>query len=127
MCIWLQEQKIEYYDHMVWTDARSKAKYKAYGQFYLKRALEWLNYEAMSKKNMSLKDIYQGNDNWTLIDDCGENLPPQTDGSGCGVFCIVDAGFLADNVPILHSLFDVNRINYRKILGCDILRGELKI
>ena len=123
VCIWMQEQRIVYYDPKKWVTAKSKKKFRDHGQFYLKRALEWLEFEAVDKKKKPLSEIYGGEATWQLVD-AGDDQPRQSeaDGTECGVICILNCGFLADNVPLSDGLFDVSCLDYRKILGCDILR-----
>jgi hypothetical protein len=113
--------RIVYYDPKDWGGNARRAK----GDHYLKLAMNWLRSEAIDKKQKPLAEIYDGKDSWELVNVAVGAQPLQTreDGTECGPACILNAGFLVDDVPLVLGLYDVSVTNYRLKLGCDLIRG----
>ena len=57
---------------------------------------------------------------WKLIDQ-ETHVPQQHNGFDCGVFTIVCADFISDDLPLEYS--QQNIAYMRRKIGCDILRG----
>ena len=114
--IYMKKQEIIYFDPLQYD-----------GSKYLQAALNWLRHEAIDKKSLSLADLTPESCTWKLIQE-RENQPQQKgNGTECGVFLCVTADCVADDIPITSTLYTLNDMrvhNYRRKLGCDILRGS---
>jgi Ulp1 family protease len=112
----MKKQEIIYFDPLQYD-----------GSKYLQAALNWLRHEAIDKKSLSLADLTPESCTWKLIQE-RENQPQQKgNGTECGVFLCVTADCVADDIPITSTLYTLNDMrvhNYRRKLGCDILRGS---
>ncbi|KAJ1440558.1 hypothetical protein B484DRAFT_322974, partial [Ochromonadaceae sp. CCMP2298] len=107
--VFVQEQRIHYYDSIT-TPGR--------GKVYLRAILQWVadTYECDPLRR-GLLDLSP----WRLVLD--EPVPQQVGGTDCGVFTIMCADFLSDNLPLTYS--QVNVADYRIKMGAAILRGSL--
>ena len=107
MVIFIQKKEIHFYDSM-----------SGNGHQYLHVVLKWLVDEALSKKQTVLDPA-----EWKLIDE-EHDVPQQQNGYDCGVFTIMCADHLSDNLPISsyrQSEMPANRIK----IGAAIIRGHL--
>ena len=90
------------------------------GDFFLKGLRQWVMDEARTKKNQILDPS-----EWTLINHRHE-CPQQGNAVDCGVFTIICADFLSDNLPIDESSYSQARMPFFRLkIGCDILKGIL--
>jgi len=88
---------------------------------FLIHILQWLKDESNEKYD----NRYTIDDNeWQLIDR-ESNVPQQHNGSDCGMFTILCADFVSDNIPFGNSYDQSEILSYRKKVCAAILRGEL--
>ena len=106
LIMYIQEKKIKYYDSMA-----SK------GTRYLNGALRYLHDESI-KTSESNFDPYE----WELIS-TGDQIPQQENGFDCGVFSIMYADFITDDLPLIFSQDQMPM--FRKKICANILRGSL--
>ncbi|KAJ1390833.1 hypothetical protein B484DRAFT_340891, partial [Ochromonadaceae sp. CCMP2298] len=101
--VFVQEQRIHYYDSMSQSNLGS-------GKVYLRAILQWVadTYES-DPHTKGLLDLTP----WRLVLD--EPVPQQVGGWDCGVFTIMCADFLSDNLPLTHS--QGNIADYRIKIG----------
>ena len=103
---YIQRKEIHYYDSM-----------SGSGTMYLEGLLRWLADEHQTRKGSPLDTS-----EWQLISR-EDHVPQQANGVDCGVFTIVCADFISDDLPLEYSQKDIPR--FRQKIGCDILRGFL--
>ena len=106
--VFIQQREIHYYDST-----------NGDGNKYKNALLQWLIDEARNKN--STFDASE----WELksIKDC----PQQHNGYDCGVFTIMCANFLSDNLPILETSYGQrNMALFRMKIACDILHGSYR-
>mmetsp|Transcript_60352 Transcript_60352/g.106070 ORF Transcript_60352/g.106070 Transcript_60352/m.106070 type:complete len:394 (-) Transcript_60352:70-1251(-) len=103
--VFVQKKEIHYYDSM-----------SGNGEFYMKSILRWLGDEANDKKIGSVNPS-----EWTLTDE--DPVPQQRNGYDCGVFSILCADYISDNLPLRYSQEEMpdNRVK----IGAAIKRGKL--
>lgn len=103
--VFVQKKEIHYYDSMSGNGLR-----------YMKHILQWLVDEANDKKKIKLDTS-----DWILKDD--DPVPQQRNGFDCGVFSIMCADYLSDNLPLQYSQDEMpdNRLK----IGAAIKRGKL--
>jgi sentrin-specific protease 1 len=104
--VYVQKKEIHYYDSM-----------SGSGKRYLDAMLDWLVDEAREKKGQQL-DKSQ----WKLIDR-EQNVPQQQNGYDCGVFSIMCADYVSDNLPLSYVQEDMQ--NNRVKIAAAIRRGHL--
>jgi sentrin-specific protease 1 len=104
--VFVQKKEIHYYDSM-----------SGSGKRYLDAMLKWLVDEAREKKGEQL-DKSQ----WKLIDR-EQNVPQQQNGYDCGVFSIMCADYVSDNLPLSYVQEDMQ--NNRVKIAAAIRRGHL--
>jgi sentrin-specific protease 1 len=104
--VYVQKKEIHYYDSM-----------SGSGKRYLDAMLTWLVDEAREKKGQQL-DKSQ----WKLIDR-EQNVPQQQNGYDCGVFSIMCADYVSDNLPLSYVQEDMQ--NNRVKIAAAIRRGHL--
>ena len=87
------------------------------GHKYKNALLQWLVDEARTKKNINLNTS-----EWKLNDmDC----PQQHNGNDCGVFVIMAANFISDNLPVVEANYgQADMPFFRLKIASDILRGS---
>jgi sentrin-specific protease 1 len=103
--VYPQKKRIEYFDSM-----RGK------GEFYTDALLRWIQDEAVTRGlNINMEE-------WTTYSRSHE-IPQQGNGFDCGVFTIIAADFLSDNLPLLYSQSDMESFRLKIILR--ILNGCL--
>lgn len=102
--IYIQKGEIHYHDSM-----------SGKGKKYTEGLLHWLKDE---HKRCKEGQALQGD--WKLID---TDVPQQENDNDCGVFTIINADFISDDLPLEYS--HKNMPFFRKKIGCDILRGSL--
>jgi sentrin-specific protease 1 len=106
--IFVQKKEIHYYDSMGST-----------GQKYLDAMWQWVFDEVKAKKRILLNKS-----EWTILP--VPETPQQNNGTDCGVFTIISADFLMDNMPILESTYSqADMPFFRQKIMNDILRGYL--
>jgi sentrin-specific protease 1 len=119
--IHMNKKRIDYYDSM-----------SGSGRLYVTGLLRWLKDEAKAKKNMDLNvsewTVHDGNDIIQLgqahsDDELIGNVPQQLNGSDCGVFTVICADFLSDDLPLSYSQNDMQF--FRRKIAADIVRGSL--
>jgi Ulp1 family protease len=67
------------------------------GKVYAEGLLNWIVDEGREKKQISINK-----NEWSLIYH-GNKIPQQNNGHDCGVFSILCADFLSDNLPLQYS------------------------
>ena len=105
--MYIQEKRIQYYDSMSGAGTR-----------YLNAALRYLGDEA-KKRNIAGFDAAD----WTLIPSV-DGTPQQNNGTDCGVFTVMFADFITDDLQLVFSQTDINL--FRRKICANVLRGELK-
>lgn len=105
--VYMRAREIHYYDSM-----------SGSGRSHLPSVLQWIVDEGREKKNMVVN-----REEWKLIDR-EKRVPQQRNGVDCGVFSIVCADFINDNLPI-ESYHQGEMENYRLKIGAAILRGSI--
>ena len=104
--VYIQEKKIHYYDSM-----------SGDGMQWMEGLLRWLVDEAKEKKNIDLDT-----NEWSLVGS-ETHVPKQYNGFDCGVFAIICADFLSDDLPLDYHQRDMPF--FREKITADILRGKL--
>lgn len=105
LVIYIQEKKIIFYDSA-----------GVNGKKYLEGALQYLVDEA-DKIN-----YYFDKNDWTLIS-YADGLPSQENGYDCGVYIMMYADFITDNLPLVFSQEHIDL--FRKKICLNILNGSL--
>lgn len=115
ICYWdigvidIQAKEIHYFDSM-----------SGSGKKYLDAMLQYIVDEGREKKKIVINTS-----EWSLISQ-HQNTPQQSNGFDCGVFTIVCADFLSDDLSIESSSYSQSDMPYfRQKILVDILRGEL--
>lgn len=85
--LYVQEKRICYYDSM-----------NGNGDRYLTALRRWLVDEAQNKKQMELDG-----QEYALMGSVENSVPQQNNGSDCGVFTIMAADFLSEDIPLQYS------------------------
>jgi sentrin-specific protease 1 len=88
---------------------------------YLKHILRWLKDESNEKY---ANQYVINNKDWKLIDR-EANVPKQNNGCDCGMFAVLCADFLSDDLPLDDSYHQSEIIGYREKHCAAILRGYL--
>jgi sentrin-specific protease 1 len=105
----MQRKEMCYYDSMTGSQERGN---------YLKDMLKrWMVDEAQSNKGKS--DFVEA-DKWCIK---FEQCPQQSNGKDCGVFTMMFADFLVDNLALDFKQCDI--VHFREKIAADILRGNL--
>jgi sentrin-specific protease 1 len=104
--VYVQERRIHYYDSM-----------SGGGDRHLKAIRQWLADECEQKQNTVL-DVRQ----WQLVH-MEEHIPQQCNGFDCGIFAIVCASFISDNLPLLYSQLEL--ADMRLKVCAAIMRGTI--
>lgn len=104
--VFIRKQEIHYYDSM-----------SGSGRRYLDALLLWVVDEAKEKKKITINKS-----EWKLISN-EDDVPQQRNGFDCGMFSIMCADYLADDLPFGHSQ-DEMPLNRLKV-GAAILNGTL--
>ena len=102
----MKKKQICYYD-----------SFHAKGERYLNGLLNYIVDEGMTKYNMTVD-----RSEWSFISG-DSSSPRQTNGCDCGVFSIMCADFLTDDLPLSYHQSDMNA--FRNKICADILRGSL--
>ena len=89
------------------------------GMKYLLALQQWFKDEAKDKKSVEDLDT----SDWKLLDR-EQEVPQQANGYDCGVFSIMCADFLSDDLPI-DSYSQSEMPAFRVKIGCSILRGSI--
>jgi sentrin-specific protease 1 len=108
--VYIQKKEIHVYDSIVSKEAKIVAGKIATA------LLKWVADEGLKKKTIKITKK-----EWNKKFD--SQIPQQENGYDCGVFCIICADFLSDNLPLKYSQHDMS--NLRNKIAADILRGEL--
>lgn len=109
--IFMQEKEIRYYDSMF----SSKDQEDIYLNALLQMLVDW---HQMSDKQFQ-------KDEWNLFNTDIEILPQQRNGVDCGVFCIMFADFLSDDLEL--NLFDQSHMElFRRKIAYFLVEGEIK-
>jgi sentrin-specific protease 1 len=106
LVVYVQEREIIYYDSM-----------NGAGGIYLKRFMQWVKDEAREKKGMAIDE-----NDWTLRSQL-RSVPQQNNGCDCGVFSIICADFISDDLPLSYSQDDM--LAFRIKIAAAIIRGSL--
>lgn len=103
--VFVQQKKICYYDSM-----------SGNGKQWMNHVLHWIKDDVEDKS----KQVYDNTD-WICV--CEKKIPQQTNGHDCGMFLIMCASYVSDNLPLLYQQTDMptNRLK----VGAAILRGFL--
>jgi Ulp1 family protease len=104
--VYMETREIHYYDSM-----------SGRGELYLNALRSWVADEALHKRQETL-DM----SDWKLISR-EPHVPQQMNGTDCGVFTIVCADFVSDDLPLQYS--QQQMAFFREKIGCDIMRGHL--
>jgi Ulp1 family protease len=102
----ITQHEIHYYDSM-----------SGSGQRHLRHILQWLQDESKEKKKTELDTS-----SWQLIDG-EEDVPQQGNGFDCGVFSIMCADYVSDDLPLCYNQSEMP--NNRIKIGAAIARGQL--
>lgn len=103
----IQLKEIHYYDSM-----------RGEGGKYKTGLLQWVKDDAKAKKGIDLDTS-----DWKLISK--RNCPQQQNGFDCGMFSIMCADFMTDDLPVLESTYgQTNMPHFRHKVLNDILRGS---
>jgi Ulp1 family protease len=105
--MYIQEKKIVYYDSMAGTGTR-----------YLRGALRYLGDEATKLNHTGFVST-----DWDLVS-MGYEVPQQDNGCDCGVFTIMYADFITDNLPLEFSQEQMPL--FRNKICANVLRGSMK-
>lgn len=105
LVIWMDEKKIVYYDSM-----------SGSGSVYLKSAQQWLSDESLDKKGATFDTSL-----WTL--EVASDVPQQQNGFDCGMFALMCADFLTDDLPLSYS--QENMSLFRKLVCGRVINGSL--
>jgi len=105
--VFIVKKEVHYYDSM-----------SGSGRKYLSALQQWLKDEAKDKKGVDLDTA-----DWKLLDR-EPDVPQQSNGYDCGVFSIMCADYLSDDLPI-GSYSQSEMPAYRVKIGCSILRGSI--
>ena len=89
------------------------------GQKYLDALFRYLQDEHLDKKKTPLPDI----DQWTLQNCIRRETPQQDNGYDCGMFVIVFADFLSENLPL--SFGQQHIYSFRNKVCASIMAGKL--
>lgn len=112
--VYIQSKRIHYYDSKGYRGLNT----------YLEPILQWLIDESTTKYNGIYKDMMNKND-WQLLDQ-ETNVPQQVGGYDCGVFAILAADFVSDDIPLNIDTYVQNEIAaYRQKIYASILRGYI--
>jgi hypothetical protein len=111
---YIQEKRIVYYDSMMSLGDESKFSTR----YYLEGALRYFADEA---KKRSLK--FELTD-WTLMSSMLSETPQQKGCIDCGVFAVMFADLITDDLPLTFSMADIPL--FRQKICANILRKELK-
>jgi sentrin-specific protease 1 len=107
--LFMKIKEIHYYDSSM-DDLEMK---------YLEELRHWLIDDAKAKKGLDLDTS-----DWKLIPQ--PQCPQQANGFDCGVFSIMIADFLTDDLPVMEGLYSqINMPYFRSKIMRDILRGKL--
>jgi Ulp1 family protease len=101
----------------VYDDFKTRKK----GTFYMNGLLRWIQDEG--KKN----NVTVNKKEWTLIDK-GNAFPQQDNFDDCGLFAIVCADHLSDDLPVTGPMLSFSAVNmpfWREKVAADMLRGKL--
>ena len=91
------------------------------GTFYMNGLLRWIQDEG-EKIN-----VIVNKEEWTLIDH-GNDFPQQSNNYDCGLYAIVCADHLSDNLPVTGEFSSFSAANmpfWREKIAVDMLRGNL--
>ena len=105
--IFMSDKRIQYFDSMAGS-----------GQTYISSLLQYLCDESVDKLQTPLDKT-----SWKLQTCDRASTPQQNNGSDCGMFSIIFADFLADNLPLKFSQADI--AEFRVKVCASILRGSL--
>lgn len=104
--VYMAKQEIHYYDSM-----------SGGGRRYLESIRRWLEDESRDKKKKEYDTSH-----WKLID--RENhVPQQQNGVDCGMFSIICADFLSDDLPLDYEQSEMRTNRYR--VATAIMKGKL--
>ena len=79
--------------------------------------MRWIVEEARVKLNHTIHP-----EEWTLVY-TDRGMPLQVGGSDCGVFAVMVADYISDDLPL--SFNQTNVSHFRQKIGTDILRNKL--
>lgn len=105
MVIHMTAKQISYYDSM-----------SGSGRRHMNAVLQWIKDDVQDKLKQSL-DM----SDWKIIDE--SKVPQQRNGYDCGVFSIMCADYVSDNLPLVYTQDEM--IENRLKIGAAILRGSL--
>ena len=83
---------------------------------YLDALFRWISDEAREKNEETFKK-----EQWSLR--VMEGVPQQSNGYDCGVFSLMAAAFISEDIDLTYSQRKMKK--YREIIREDILRGTL--
>jgi sentrin-specific protease 1 len=111
LVIKIGQKSIHYYDSL-YRPNNKKAR------FFLDSALRYLSDEAQQS------EIAFDAAEWSLVQEAYS--PQQRNGCDCGVFTIMNADFMTDNLDLTYNQQDVYSVQFRKKICANVLRGKLK-
>ena len=137
LVLFVQLRQIHYYDSM---DGRGKK--------YLDTILQWVVDEGKEKKEIvvdtsdwllvehysveKVKQILAANGNEEFFranySKFGQRhyVPQQNNGFDCGMFVCMNCDFITDDVPLLDAFTQQDMEHFRRKIGTDIIRGNIK-
>lgn len=114
--IYVQKKEIHYFDTYVEYGNRTGYSYKDKSDYYCNGLLKWVIDEGKRKK------VHGMENEWKLINR-SSNIPQQNNDNDCGVFTIVCADYLSDDLPLTYNQGHIGY--WRMKIATDILRGHL--
>ena len=106
--IFIQKKEVRYYDSM-----------HGDGKLYRDAMMRWVVDEAKAKKGIAINEA-----EWKSI--AVETTPQQFNGTDCGVFTIMAADFLSDDLPVNEQTYgQANMPYFRQKIVNDMYRGKL--
>eukprot|EP01038_Epipyxis_sp_PR26KG_P015741 gene15741-21309_t len=106
--VYMRKKRICYYDSL-----------SCDGRQYLEGLMQWIKDEGTHKKGGMVVDESE----WELSQE-EPNVPQQKNGFDCGVFSLLCADFISDDLPLRYS--QIHMKQFRVKTAAAILRGEFK-
>jgi len=116
-CVYIPVKEIHYFDTYIEVGNEGECEYTDKSDYYMGGLIMWIIDEGKRRGEI------QTEEGWSLINR-SHDIPQQGNHHDCGVFTIVCADFLTDNLLLEYSQNDMPF--WRKKIGIDILRGQLR-
>lgn len=116
-CVYIEKKEIHYFDSYIEKGNSHGHRYTDKSVYYMSGLIQWIMDEGMNKHKP------QREVEWKLINQ-SKICPQQENDLDCGVFTIVCADYLTDDLLLQYSQNDMQF--WREKIGIDILRGQLR-